>query len=172
MAESGRRKTRETETAQRQKPKKASQARTGESAAPDQAAKLAAAADGASSVEQPVATENAQSQAESPQIVLRDGEAYLDEYDIPIWRLEMGRRAGSSAAATMSAFPGLTQKGLDLAFAYAQEHKAEFDPLIRMHSGEDVPEEDEGDEVDEATFEAELDAMFTEYAQVFRRLAE
>jgi hypothetical protein len=66
----------------------------------------------------------------------------------------------------------LTQKGLDLAFAYAQEHKAEFDPLIRMQSGEDVPEEDEGDDEDEATFDAELDALFTEYAQVFRRLAE
>ena len=28
---------------------------------------------------------------DSPRIVFRDGVAYLDEYDIPIWRLEMGR---------------------------------------------------------------------------------
>jgi hypothetical protein len=171
MAESGRRKTRETETARRQKPKKASQAKTGKPAELDQAAKPAAVADGASSGEQPVATENTQNQTDSPRVVFRDGEAYRDEYDVSMWWLEMGRRAASSAEATMRAFPGLTPQGLELAFASAQEHKAEFDPLIRMHSGEDVFEEDEGDE-DEATFEAELDAMFTEYAQVFRRLAE
>jgi hypothetical protein len=108
----------------------------------------------------------------SPRIVFRDGVAYLDEYDIPIWRLEMGRRAGSSDTSTIRAFPGLTVAGLDLAFAYAQEHKAEFDPLIKLHSGADVPLEDEGDEEDEATFEAELDALLTDNAQVFRRLAE
>ena len=172
MAESGRRKPRETETAKRKKPENASQAKTSKPAAPDQAAKPTAAVDGTCSVEQSVATRTAQGQAESPRIVFRDGEAYLDEYDIPIWRLEMGRRAGSSPAATMGAFPGLTQKGLELAFAYAQEHKAEFDPLIRMHSGEDVPEEDEGDEEDPAEAEADLDEIFSKYAQVFRRLAE
>src|SRR5438067_2284663 len=116
--------------------------------------------EGSPSVQKPVVTVEAESQPDSPRIIYRDGEAYLDEYDIPIWRLEMGRRAGSSPAALMATSPGLTQKGLDLAFAYAQEHKAEFDPLIRLHSGEDVPEEDEGDEEDEATFEAELDALF------------
>ncbi len=84
----------------------------------------------------------------------------------------MGRRAGSSPEAAIAAFPGLTAEGLELAFAYAQEHKAEFDPLIRMHSGEDVPEEDEGDEEDPAEAEADLDDLFTRYAQVFRRLAE
>jgi hypothetical protein len=109
---------------------------------------------------------------DGPRIVFRDGVAYLDEYDIPIWRLEMGRRAGSSASATIAAFPGLTDEGLDFAFAYAEQHKAEFDPLIKLHSGADVPPEDEGDEEDEATFEAELDALLTENAQVFRRLAE
>jgi hypothetical protein len=31
---------------------------------------------------------------------------------------------------------------------------------------------DSGSEEDEETFEAELDALFTEYAQVFRRLAQ
>jgi hypothetical protein len=72
----------------------------------------------------------------------------------------------------IAVFPGLMAKGLDLAFAYARRHKAEFDPLIQLDSGADVAPEDEGDEEDEATFEAELDAMFTEYAQVFRRLAE
>ena len=66
----------------------------------------------------------------------------------------------------------MTSEGLEVAFAYAQQHKAEFDPLIQLHSGADVPLEDQGDEEDEATAEAELNALFTEYAQVFRRLAE
>jgi hypothetical protein len=112
------------------------------------------------------------SRADSPKIVLRDGVAYLDEYDIPIWRLEMARQAGSDHAALIATSPGLTSEGLDLAFAYAQQHKEEFDPLIKMHSGADVPPEDEGDDEDEATFDAELDALMTENAQVFRRLAE
>ena len=112
------------------------------------------------------------SRPDSPRIVYRDGVAYLDEYDIPIWRLEMGRRAGSSDASTIKVFPGLTAEGLVLAFAYAQQHKTEFDPLIQLHSGADVPPEDEGDDEDEATFDAELDALMTENAQVFRRLAE
>ena len=172
MAESGRRKAQKTEPVRRKKPNKASQAKTGKPAGLDKAAKPVTAPKGAASAQKGDAMGNDQSQTESPRVVFRDGEAYLDEYDIPIWRLEMGRRAGSSPEATMRAFPGLTPQGLELAFAYAQEHKAEFDPLIRMHSGEDVPEEDEGDEEDEAAFEAELDAMFTEYAQVFRRLAE
>jgi len=105
-------------------------------------------------------------------LVHRDGVAYVEGCDVPVWRLEMGRRAGSRRAAQIAVSPGLTSQALDLAFAYAQEHSAEFDPLIQYHSGADVPPEDEGDEEDEATFEAELDAMFTEYAEVFRRLAQ
>jgi len=91
---------------------------------------------------------------------------------VPVWRLEMARRAGSAPTALIAVSPGLTPQGLDLAFAYAQEHSTEFDPLIQYHSGASVPPEDEGDEEDEATSEAELDAMFTEYAEVFRRLAQ
>ena len=109
----------------------------------------------------------------SPRLVHRDGVAYLDEYDIPVWRLEMARRAGPGPDALIAAFPGLTLQGLKLAFAYARRHKAEFDPLIQRHSGADVPSEDEGDgDEDEAASEAELDALFTEYAEVFRRLAQ
>jgi hypothetical protein len=170
MSDRRRKKSNETETAKMKKNlSQASQAQKGKPAEPDQAAKPPATAGGASPAKKPAARGKAKSRPDSPRIILRDGVAYLDEYDIPIWRLEMARRAGSSPAALMATSPGLTQKGLDLAFAYAQEHKAEFDPLIRMHSGEDVPEEDEEDE---AAFEAELDAMFTEYAEVFRRLAE
>ena len=48
MAESGRRKTRETETAKRTKPENASKAKTSKPAAPDQAAKPMTATKGAS----------------------------------------------------------------------------------------------------------------------------
>jgi uncharacterized protein (DUF433 family) len=129
-------------------------------------------AEGSSSLKKAVAMGKAENREDGPRLVFRDGVAYLQEYDIPIWRLEMARRAGSSPASLIKVFRGLTPEGLDLAFAYAQEHSAEFDPLIRYHSGADVPLEEEDDDEDDATFEAELDAMFTEYAQVFRRLAE
>jgi hypothetical protein len=169
MPDRRRKKASETEAAQMKKPAMTSRAETG---MPAKAAKPRSAPKGATPPQQPVAPGNTQSRTDSPRVVLRDGVAYLDEYDIPIWRLEMGRRAGSSHTTLMATSPGLTPKGLDLAFAYAQEHKAEFDPLIREHSGEDVPEEDEGDEEDPAEAEADLDDLFTRYAQVFRRLAE
>jgi uncharacterized protein (DUF433 family) len=129
-------------------------------------------AEGSSPVKKSVSTEKAENRDDGPRLVFRDGEAYVEGCDVPIWRLEMGRRAGSSTAAMIGAFPSLTPQRLDLAFAYAQEHRAEFDPLIRYHSGAEVSPEDEGDEEDEATSEAELDAIFTEYAEVFRRLAQ
>jgi hypothetical protein len=109
---------------------------------------------------------------EAARLVLRDGVAYVEGCEVPVWRLEMGRRAGSGPDAQIAVSPGLTRQGLDLAFAYAQEHSAEFDPLIQYHSGASVSPEDEGDDEDEATFEAELDAMFAEHAEVFRRLAQ
>jgi hypothetical protein len=128
--------------------------------------------EGVSPVKNTVAMGKAESREDGPRLVFRDGEAYVEGCNVPIWRLEMARRAGSRPAGQIAVSPGLTPEGLQLAFAYAQEHRAEFDPLIRYHSGADVPPEDEGDDEDDATFEAELDAMFTEYAQVFRRLAE
>jgi hypothetical protein len=84
----------------------------------------------------------------------------------------MARRAGSGSAALIAVSPGLTPQGLDLAFAYAQQHHAEFDPLIQLNSGDDVPPEDEGDEEDPAAAEADLEALFTDHAEVFRRLAQ
>jgi hypothetical protein len=130
------------------------------------------AAEGSSPVKNSVAMGQTEGRGDGPPLVFRDGEAYVEGCNLPIWRLEMGRRGGSRPAAQIAANPGLTPEGLELAYAYAQEHSAEFDPLIRYHSGADVPLEDEGDDEDDATFEAELDAMFTEYAEVFRRLAE
>jgi hypothetical protein len=104
-------------------------------------------------------------------LVLRDGVAYVEGCDVPVWRLEMARRAGSRPAAQIAVSPGLTSEGLDLAFAYAQEHSAEFDPLIQYNNGSSVPPEDEGDEEDEAAFDAELEAMLESDAELFRRLA-
>ena len=108
---------------------------------------------------------------EAARLVYRDGVAYLEGCDVPIWRLEMGRRAGSGPGAQIAAFPSLTHQGLDLAYAYAREHSAEFDPLIQYHSGASVPPEDEGDDEDEAAFEADLEAMLERDAELFRRLA-
>ncbi|MGP0068140.1 MAG: hypothetical protein ACLQGP_31650 [Isosphaeraceae bacterium] len=140
----------------------------------DKPAELAPAfaPEGVSRVKNSDVVGKAENREDGPRLVFRDGEAYVEGCSVPIWRLEMARRGGSSPAAQIAVSPGLTPEGLELAFAYAQEHSAEFDPLIRYHSGADVPLEDEGDDEDDATFEAELDAMFTEYAQVFRRLAE
>jgi uncharacterized protein (DUF433 family) len=135
-------------------------------------ASMISRAEGGSPTENYAANETADGQAVGPRLVFRDGVAYLDGCDIPVWRLEMGRRAGSSPDAQIGAFPCLTHEGLDLAYAYAQEHSAEFDPLIQYHSGADVPPEDEGDDEDEATFEAELDALLEKDAELFRRLAQ
>jgi hypothetical protein len=129
-------------------------------------------ASGASPVQPSPATGKTMNPADGPRLVFRDGVAYVEGCNLPIWRLEMGRRGGSRPDPQIAVTPGLTPEGLEMAFAYAREHSAEFDPLIRYHSGAEVPPEDEGDDEDDATFEAELDAMFTEYAQVFRRLAE
>jgi hypothetical protein len=172
MPDRRRTKPSQTPAAPRKKPYQAKAGQPAEPNKPDQAVKPASVTEGVSPVKKPAKRGKAMNQPDSPRIIFRDGVAYLDEYDIPIWRLEMGRRAGSSSAATMRAFPGLTAAGLDLAFAYAQEHKAEFDPLIRMHSGEDVPAEDEGDEEDEAAFDADLEALLETDAEVFRRLAQ
>ena len=67
-------------------------------------------------------------------------------------------------------FPGLTPEGLDLAFAYAREHRKEVDALIRDLGPADVPPEDEEDDEDE--YQADLDELFEEYGEVFRRLAD
>ena len=172
MPNRGRKKTSATEAAQRTKPMKAPLANSDKSAEPDRTARPPSASEKVSPVKQPATEANTMSRTDSPRITHRDGVAYLDEYDIPIWQLEMGRRAGSRPASTIAAFLGLTAKGLELAFDYARKNRQEIDALIREYGPTDVPEEDEGDDEDDATFEAELDALFTEYAQVFRRLAE
>ena len=113
----------------------------------------------------------AKGQTDSPPVMHRDGVAYLEGCDIPIWRLEMARRAGSGVKALMATSAGITPAGLNEAFAYARRHRAEFDPLIQRHSGADVPAENEGNE-HEAEFEAELEALLQTDAEVFRRLAK
>lgn len=106
-----------------------------------------------------------------PRLVERDGVAYVEGCDVPVWRLEMSRRAGSTPAELLKVFPDLTPQGLDLAFAYARQHAAEIDTLIREQGPLDVPPEDEGED-DEEEIRADMDEIFEEYGEVFRRLAQ
>ncbi len=101
-------------------------------------------------------------------MVHHDGVAYVEGCDIPVWRLEMVRRTGSSPPAMIKAFRGLTPEGLDLAFALAREHPEKIDSLIRELGPADVPLEEEDDEAD---IQADLDEIFDKYGEVFRRLA-
>jgi uncharacterized protein (DUF433 family) len=107
---------------------------------------------------------------DGPRLVHRKGVAYLEGCDVPVWRLEMARRAGSGPAALTAAFPGLTSLGLDLAFAHARRHREKFDALIRQRGAAAVPAGDEGAD-DAAAFEADLEALLDKNAEVFRRLA-
>jgi uncharacterized protein (DUF433 family) len=109
--------------------------------------------------------------AQAPRLVHRDGVTYVEGCDVPVWRLEMSRRAGSPPAALLKVFPTLTPEGLDLAFAYAQQHNEEIDALIRERGPADVPPGDEGED-DQEEIRADLDAIFEEYGDVFRRLAQ
>ena len=104
------------------------------------------------------------------QLVHRDGIAFVEGCDVAVWRLEMNRRAGSSAAAQLKVAPGLTPEGLDLAFAYAEQHPEEMDAPIRELGLDDVPLGEEED--DEAEIQADLDEIFEKYGEVFRRLAQ
>jgi uncharacterized protein (DUF433 family) len=97
--------------------------------------------------------------------------AYVEGCDVPIWRLEMSRRAGSAPAALLKVFPGLTPEGLDLASGYARQHHEEIDALIRERGPTGVPPGDEGED-DEGEILADLDEIFEKYGEVFRRLAQ
>jgi uncharacterized protein (DUF433 family) len=108
--------------------------------------------------------------AETPRLIHRDGVAYVEGCDIPIWQLEMARRAGSLPSAMIKVFRGLTAEGLDLALAYAQDRREEVDSLIQELGPTDVPPEEEAD--NEAEIQADLDEIFEEYGEVFRRLAQ
>ncbi len=144
----------------------------GQPETPDAAAPMKSCGQGGSPMNESAEGGRAEGQSGGPRLVFRDGVAYVEGCDVPVWRLEMGRRAGSSDRATLGAFPSLTPEGLNLAYAYAREHSAEFDPLIQHHSGADVPPEDEGDEEDDAAFETELEALLERDAELLRRLAQ
>ncbi len=107
---------------------------------------------------------------DSARLVHRDGVAFVEGCEVPVWRLEIARRAGSGRAALTKAFPGLTSLGLELAFAYARRHRAKIDQLIRLQ-GAAVSAEDEGPD-DAAAFEADLNTLLDKNAGVFRRLAQ
>lgn len=103
------------------------------------------------------------------QLVFRPDGVYLTGCDVPVWRLEMARRAGTTPATLINLFPGLTPRGLDRAFAYARRNRAAIDRLIEAIGLERVPPEPEQD--DDADFERELVEMLDQNADLFRRLA-
>ena len=123
------------------------------------------------SVVREAAAGNAKIGTDSARLVHRNGVAYVEGCEVPVWRLEMARRAGPGRAALSAAFPGLTSQGLDLAFAYARRHRATLDKLIRLQGAGAVPARDEGPD-DPAAFEADVDALLEKNAEVFRRLAQ
>ena len=166
MPEPGRKKPSGTEAAKTQKPSQGPHSIPGMPTGPDQPP---AAADAGPPVQPIAASKKREHQADTPPVLQRDGVAYLEGCDVPIWRLEMARRAGSGPQALIAAATGLTPLGLDVALAYARRHRAEFDPLIRRHSGADVAAEDDEES---AAFEAELEALLETDAEVFRRLAQ
>ena len=90
-------------------------------------------------------------EGQEPLVVHRDGLAYVQGCDVPIWQLEMSRRAGSRPAAMLRVFLGLTDEGLDAAIAYAREHSDEIDALIRERGPVGVSPGDEGEDDPEET---------------------
>jgi hypothetical protein len=106
----------------------------------------------------------------APRVIHHDGVAYVEGCDVAIWRLEMNRRAGSPSSAQLKVAPGLTPEGLELAFAYADQHPEEMDEPIRELGLDDVPLEEEEDDEDE--FRADMEEMFERDAELFRHLAD
>jgi uncharacterized protein (DUF433 family) len=105
-----------------------------------------------------------------PRLVHREGMAYVAGCDVPVWQLEMAHRAGSSPDALIGVFPSLTPEGLDLAFAYAQQHREGIDALFQELGPLEVSCEEEEDDEDE--FQSDLDELFERDAELFRRLAQ
>jgi len=88
---------------------------------------------------------------------------------VPIWRLEMARRAGSPADSLIKVLPGLTPEGLVQAFAFARRHRDEIDRLIREKGPIEPPPGVEPD--DDVDFEKELVDLIDRDAEAYERLA-
>jgi uncharacterized protein (DUF433 family) len=97
------------------------------------------------------------------------GTAYLPNCSVPIWRLIMAARAGSSDAALIEAFPGLTHEGLVAARRYAECNRENVDALIQRYGPTTVSAHAEPSEDD--TFDRELSELLDRDAALYRRLA-
>jgi uncharacterized protein (DUF433 family) len=98
-----------------------------------------------------------------------NGTAHLRGCDVPIWRLVMAERAGSTFAALIEAFPGLTSEALEAARRYAVSNPEEVESLIRKYGPKKIRQVAEPD--DAAGFESELSEIVDRDAELYRRLA-
>ena len=60
-----------------------------------------------------------------------------------------------------------------MAFAYAEQHKAEIDRLIQQNNPDNInPDPEEMSPENEERFDRELDTMLDRDAELYRRLAQ
>ena len=107
-----------------------------------------------------------------PRLTHRDGVALVEGCGVPVWRLEMVRRAGSGPAALMAGFSGLTLSGIELAIDYTQRNAPLVETLVERQRWNNAlaGSDEEPDNVSGS--DAELDTLLDENSEVFRRLAQ
>jgi uncharacterized protein (DUF433 family) len=104
-----------------------------------------------------------------PQIVSRDGVAFVKGTSLPVRRLWRAIRAGSTAADIRAAFPHLPPGALKTVVRFAQANPrfvAKWKPLLAPAQTTPGEEDDNG-----KGFDAELEDLLTSRAELFRRLA-
>jgi uncharacterized protein (DUF433 family) len=83
------------------------------------------------------ATEAASERALAARIVktpnICGGSARVNGTRIPVWGIEVSRRAGASAASIVRSYGGLRTADIQAAFAYADRHRAEIDLEIKAN---------------------------------------
>ena len=83
------------------------------------------------------ATEAASARALAARIVktpnICGGSARVNGTRIPVWGIEVNRRAGVSAASIVRSYSGLRIADIEAAFSYADSHRAEIDLEIKAN---------------------------------------
>ena len=101
----------ETEAAGMTERPEAYHAVNGQPEKPDAAAPMESCAPGASPRNESAEGGGVEGQSGGARLVFRDGVAYVEGCDVPVWRLEMGRRAGSSASRDDRSLPQPDARG-------------------------------------------------------------